>query len=390
MEFSALEKIDDLLGKRVDELKEAKSSGKKIVGYFCCYIPEEIIHAHGMIPLRLSQFGDNNAASIGASYLTANACPFARSCVGIKHSGKNDYFELTDMIADAPACMQMRRVLEVFETYFNTKIILISIPRQFYSEKGQSFFANSLKVFSKKLESESGNAFDSICFNKAVELYRDIRNRQRRLYEYLKSTEPVISWAQVMKAIRAGFLLDRVKYLELLNELVSEVDSATPDKNACSNIRLLLAGGMLAPGDDKILRIIDEVNGNIVMDELCTGSRGIYVDVKAADIAHIARGYLSNIPCGSLPYPRLEGDPRHKHLKRIIKDYHINGVIYYTLRFCDAYSFKAAHTREIVSFYNIKFLHINSDHSTSDVHQIRTRIEAFIESIGNGIDEHIS
>lgn len=383
MTISSLKKIDDLMGRRVDELKAAKEAGRKIVGYFCCYIPEEIIFAMDMIPLRLSHFGDNQAAAVGGTYLTSNACPFARSCVGLKQSGKNDYFELADMMADAPACMQMRRVLEVYEQYFGTTVLVTTIPRQFYTKQGQDFFAQSLNLFADKLLENGGTKLTPERLKDAVELFNNIRQLQRWIYDGLKHDDFPLSWADVLKVIRAGFLLDREEYLKLLIELKGETEAATLKEKRSSEVRLLIAGGMLAPGDDKLVRILEEVGGRVVMDELCTGSRGIYTDIEEPTIEAIAKRYLITVPCGSLPYPKLEDDPRHQHLKWIIENYKINGIIYYTLRFCDAYTFKVGHVKELTTSLGTKFLHINSDHSTADVHQIRTRVEAFVESIRN-------
>jgi benzoyl-CoA reductase/2-hydroxyglutaryl-CoA dehydratase subunit BcrC/BadD/HgdB len=380
MDFSTLDKMNDLLSKRIGELKEAKENGQKIIGYFCCYIPEEILYAIDIIPIRLSRFGDNQVASVGATYLTANACPFARSCVGLKKGGKDEYFEIVDIVADAPACMQMRRVLEVWEEYFGTKVIMVSIPRQFYSKDGQEFFAQGLKQFAEELSELSGNKLTDERLKQSVDMFNNIRKLQRWMYDGLKDDSFALGWAQVLEVIRAGFVLDRKKYLDILNELKSEVEAATITR-APSKVRLLLAGGMLAPGDDKLIKVLDEVGGRVVMDELCTGSRGIYTDVEEPNIESIAKRYLITIPCGSLPYPRLEDDPRHAHLKNILKEYKITGILYYTLRFCDAYTFKVGHVREIANALKVKFLHINSDHSTADVHQIRTRVEAFVESI---------
>jgi benzoyl-CoA reductase/2-hydroxyglutaryl-CoA dehydratase subunit BcrC/BadD/HgdB len=138
---------------------------------------------------------------------------------------------------------------------------------------------------------------------------------------------------------------------------------------------------MLAPGDEKLLNVLRDLEGEVVMDELCTGSRNIYGDIEQPNFKAIAKRYLSKIPCGSLPYPRLSDDPKHKHLKQLLTENRINGVIYYTLRFCDAYNFKVGHIRELVTSQGISFLNICSDHSNADVGQIRTRVEAFLESI---------
>jgi benzoyl-CoA reductase/2-hydroxyglutaryl-CoA dehydratase subunit BcrC/BadD/HgdB len=378
---SALALINDLLLKRPENIKREKELGRKVAGYFCSYIPEEIIWAMGMIPVRLCRFGDNRATSAGATYLTNNACPFACSCVGLKEGRRDEYFELVDVVVDAPACLQMRRVLEVWGKYFGAKVFQLDFPRRFYAPEAQAYFAQALEQFKMRLIDYLGVRPDAAHLVRAVKLFNNIRRQQRRLYDDLKNDSFPLSWRQVLGAVRAGFLLDKEEYLGLLHRLQDQLVLSPPAKSSANGIRLLLAGAMLAPGDEKLLNILHELGTDAVMDELCTGSRSIYGEIESPDSSAIARRYLSNIPCGSLPYPRLNNDPRHNHLRRLVTEYKINGVIYYTLRFCDAYNFKVGHIRHLINSLGIGFLHISSDYSNADVGQLRTRVEAFIESI---------
>ena len=82
------------------------------MGYFCAYVPVEIIQAAGMVTIRLIRGGDVEASATGNAFLSPSACPFACSCIGHKESKRDFYFESVDIVADAPSCLQMKRVLE--------------------------------------------------------------------------------------------------------------------------------------------------------------------------------------------------------------------------------------------------------------------------------------
>jgi benzoyl-CoA reductase/2-hydroxyglutaryl-CoA dehydratase subunit BcrC/BadD/HgdB len=105
----------------------------------------------------------------------------------------------------------------------------------------------------------------------------------------------------------------------------------------------------------------------------------VYGTIEEPSTEAIARRYLDNAPCSSLPYPHEEGDPRLKHLSELIREYRINGFVYYTLRFCDAYTFKAKQISKLVREMGVDFIHLNSGYQESDEGQIKTRLEAFIE-----------
>jgi benzoyl-CoA reductase/2-hydroxyglutaryl-CoA dehydratase subunit BcrC/BadD/HgdB len=74
-----------------------------------------------------------------------------------------------------------------------------------------------------------------------------------------------------------------------------------------------------------------------------------------------------------------------KHLAELIHDYRINGFVYYTLRFCDAYSFKAKHISRLIREMGVDFIHLSSGYQESDEGQIKTRLEAFVEILHSKI-----
>ncbi len=367
-----------LLEERPEEIVSLRKEGKKTVGFFCAYVPEEIIHALDLVPLRLIRGGSSEASNAGNAYLSSNACPYAASCVGLKEEGKDFYFSNADVIADAPSCYQMKRVMEVWEEYFDAKVIHIGLPRTFYEPKGVRFFAVNLEHFVKELEEVSGNKLTEERLRKSVNLFNDIREKQKKLYELLRIGK--VAWSEVIQFMHGGLILDSSAYLELLKELITELEADKTYKTE-QPIRILLTGSMLAPGDHKLLEILDELGIECAMDELCAGSRGTFREVKDISVEGLAESYLDNVPCGAFPYPYPDKDPRQLHLEKLIQDYRIQGVMHYTLRFCDAYSYKAKSMREMCERANIPILHLHSDYSKSDKGQLKTRVEAFKESI---------
>ena len=372
-------KLKTLLYNRPKEINDLKARGGKIIGYFCCYIPIELVYAAGMIPIRLIRGGNVEVSSIGGTYLSSFSCPFACSCIGNKKNKSDFYFESVEIIADAPSCLQMKRVLEVWEKYFNVRVIHLGFPRTYYTPESLEYFSESLLNFISELEEISGHKVDAKAIEKAVSLGNEIRRLQRELYHFL--SEYRLSWSDLIKFINAGNVLDRVTYRDLLKELKEEVLSQP--KKSPTPLRFLLFGAMMAPGDDKLIKIASDLGVEFVMDELCSGSRPTFVDIKKPTVKKIAEAYLLNVPCGALPHPDSKTDPRLNHIKNLIDEYKINGVIYYTLRFCDAYSFKYKEVKKYLEKLKIPILHLHSDYSDADTGQIKVRLEAFCETILN-------
>jgi benzoyl-CoA reductase/2-hydroxyglutaryl-CoA dehydratase subunit BcrC/BadD/HgdB len=180
--------------------------------------------------------------------------------------------------------------------------------------------------------------------------------------------------------------LDRVKYLSLLQELLTELKDVANINHSLQNLpkgpRVLLSGTIIPVGDTKLIDIIERFGGRIVADDLCTGLRPfLNLNIQEPTTKGIANAYIDRVPCGSLPYLDLESDRRLHNLKQLVKEYKAKGVIYHTLRYCDPFTFKANETKEILEKEHVPFLEIHTEYARSDLGGIETRVEAFIEMI---------
>lgn len=385
-ELKSLIKLEEAVRARPEELARERQSGKRVVGYFCNYVPEELIHAAGAIPIRLGEGGAKEAEREGGEYITANSCSFAKACIGGRARGNDPFLAAVDCIAEAPACVQMEWVLEVLEDYFGIQCLPIGLPRKFDTAEGLEYYVEELVDFCGRLERLTDRPITQEALEQSIQLYNAIRKKLKGLYGLLREDISPISWEKVLDVVQAGFVLDRQHYLELLESLLGEITfvpqtlSPQASINPCSSgPRLLVAGSILAPGDRKLADVARELGANIVMDEVCTGSRWFWTEVEEPSLEGLARRCLLKPPCATLPDIRVTGNVRRDHLESLIRDWRIDGVIYYTLRFCDAYGFKVEADRHWLEEKGVPLLHLNSEYSSTNQGQLRTRLEAFME-----------
>ena len=381
MNATTLDRIAKAVQERPEQLMKAREKGAKVVGYFCSYMPEEIVHALGLIPVRLGRGGSDDLVELGGRYIGKGTCVFLRESVGLFAEGKEPFSKACDLVAVATSCVQMFRLAEVVKHFFNIPTLVLGVPRNFYLPEGRAFFQKEVENFAAQLEEFAGNKLDAAALAESVELYRNIRRTLQQIYDFQAADPAPISWREVFDVIHAGFYLDRAEYYRLLQDLLSELGTmsealGTTDERP----RILLSGTNIPPGDTKLINLIEEAGGRIVGDDLCSGLRFISgIDAKAATLAGLADAYIDKIPCATLPYlPSLDSDRRLENLAMIIDRYKPEGMIYHTLRFCDAFTFKAAETKRIMN-NKISFMEIHTEYADSDIEAIRTRIDAFIE-----------
>ena len=382
MGLKTLEKIALALESRPAELEQLRKQGKKVVGWLAYNIPEEIIYALGLIPIRVGQGGDGRLVEVGARHISTKNCVFVRHALGQFAEKSDPYIKQLDLVAIDATCIQLYRLEELINFYFDYKTVVLGVPRNFATPEGHEYFRKEVEFFTTKLELFAGVTLEQSKLEEAIKLYQGIREAIKTLYYFQSLENAPISWRQVSAVLNAGYNLDRQSYLELLQELVEEVEENLQDEAESRPIeaRIFISGSLIPPGDTKLINIIEQLGGRIVGDDLWSGLNFfLNLNIKEATPFGVADAYLDRVPHASLPYLDLKSDGRIANLKHQIAEFNADGVIYHTLRYYDAFTFKAGETKDVLG--NVPFLEIHTEYSGSDFEAIRTRVEAFVEMI---------
>lgn len=381
MTLVALQKIRDAVQQRPGEIEEEKRKGKIIVGWVGYLIPEEIIHALGLIPVRLGRGGDERLVELGARYISSQNCAFIRACMGMFAENTDPYIRGADAVAFDNACMQVYRLGEVSKYYCKKKTLFLGVPRDPASPSAQKYFRHEVEHFTQKLEDLAGKKVEPEELTGSIGLYQNIRAAICELYHFLDIGESPLNWKEVGEVVHAGYYLDKTNYFSLLQELLSEIRSlpviTAPNSN---EVRIILSGSLIAPGDVKLSDLIEHVNGNIVSDDLWSGlNPSLNMHIDNPTIMGIADAYMNRIPHYTLPCLDKDNDIRFEHLKAAVLKTKAQGVIYHTIRYCDSATLKTTGLKNRLRKEGIPLLEIHTEYSGSDVEAIRTRVEAFFE-----------
>lgn len=383
MTVPSLEKIDGLLEQRKGEIERERARGIKVAGYICCRVPPELIHAHGMIPIRLGRAVESQM-TVGKEYIHQFTCPFIKCLVGEFLSEGTFYHDNVDVITGSVICLTVNRAMEVLKVYTGKPTLYVTIPHLPPGPPEYEFFTHEMEWFSDQLSRISGSKLDPRRLKESVELYNSIRSCLQELYSVQAEDNPPIQWKGVYRLIQAGFLLAPESFLELLRDVVSETrESKPPDgPETDGKPRILLSGSPVLPMDNLIIDTIEGAGARIVADTLCTGLRVFEnLDVEKPTIDGLARAYLDSSPCGSCQDLDLEKDRRYQQMLRHVRDKSVDGVVLYCLRFCDPFSFKDDETKWVMAEKaNVPVLPIHWEYGGS-YGSLWTRIEGFVEAI---------
>jgi len=349
------------------------------VGYFCTTVPEEIIFAMGGNPIRLD-ISNYSFVKSGEEITSADICPTIKSIIG---AVRNNFFNGIDILI-IPSCCDAKTKLSELLSPLIDKFFFMELPRhndyQTNSTQWVSSYKKLIDFLSKHIKTKINDkkllAAVSI-YNKRTEVFRQISDFRLQNAGIITSTDYFI-------LANAAFISTPIEWTKMALALYREAIK-TKKKSIKNKKRLLLCGSPLIFPDFKILNIIEELNAEISTDTLCS-SRGFLYDpiiineptedgiIKAICLKHCA---ASMCPCFTNNF-----DKYIDQIIDLVTTNNLDGVIYYNLRLCQVFEIQFSYIKEILKKNNIPVLFIKSDLGAQDIEQIKTRIEAFLEILG--------
>jgi benzoyl-CoA reductase subunit C len=372
--MQVLQSFRDILHKRHDITRDWKSQNKlPVIGWNCTYTPEEIIDAIGALPVRVLGSMETTT-TLADAYLPRNACSFARSTLDL--ALRNDYNYL-DGFVTSNSCDNFGKTYDLWR--YHTKIPyfrFINTPHT-NTPKSHEFFYNELIRFKESLEKTFKTKITNKTLQNTIQLYNENRTLLKQIYNLRRKDSPLITGVEALEIVLSSMLTSKQKHNKLLKQLLNEIPNRPdPPKPA---VRLLITGSIMDTTD--LLNITETVGGIAVTDDLCTGTRYFYNLVQADKdpIKAISKRYLNKIPSPFMhDYRQKE---RFTYIKQLIKQYNVEAVIIFLLKFCDTHMFDAPLLTEELRAEGIPVLNIEYEHTRSGIAPIKTRIEAFIEMV---------
>jgi benzoyl-CoA reductase/2-hydroxyglutaryl-CoA dehydratase subunit BcrC/BadD/HgdB len=381
-----MEKLAAHLQSRPAELKRLKDKGVKVVGYFPGdYVPEEMIYAAGAAPVCLCHGGDPRPVGIALSATTRFLCPFARALFGERLLGEQPFYNLVDMLVAPITCQHLRRAADMWQHHLGIAVFHLGVPLEYDSDYGLKYYRDRLEDLRRSLEGFTETAISDENLGRAIELYNTLRGLLRRISLLRKASPPTLSTLDFIRLNHASFYADPVFMIDLLFSLASELEQRVGgERGDGSSPRLLVTGPNIAFGDYKVLEIAQELGAQIVAEEFFEGLRYYWGDVEpeGSPLEALARRYLvERVPSGVMPGAAPK---RYNFITRLAQEFDVKGILWYQLLFCETYDIESYFFTQKVKEAGMPVLKLQSDYDVLDRGSIKTRMEAFIETVKGG------
>jgi len=358
------------------EVQKWKDQGGKILGYFCAAMPVEMITAAGFLPFRVRATGSTGTELSDAYFGNIN-CTFPRHAFNMALRGEYDFL---DGVVIFNSCDHIRRLYDHWIRQMKTPFVkILSLPRK--DEPAQvEWFRGELAILRQQMQEHFRVEITDDKLREAIALHNASRRLQRELYELRKTDKPPTTGTEMLAVTVAGTAMPPSRYNQFLGELLKDAGRASGHSNY--RARLMIVGGEL--DNPEYLRVIEDQGGLVVTDALCFGSRMIWRDVDQSirdPLTALAQYYVADRPACARMYTRY--GQRVEYIKNMIRDFNVDGVIFVRLTFCELWGFEQYSLENDFKQLNIPLLCMDREYTLSGVGQLRTRVQAFLETLGD-------
>jgi bzd-type benzoyl-CoA reductase N subunit len=354
---------------------EAKQRGGKVFGWLCTYVPEEIIHAAGILPIRITGYSHETELEDGSAYLYVNNCSFSRSCLQMGLRGEYDFL---DGVVGGSTCDGSRRLFDLWRNYIGTPFHhVLTVPRKFTPE-AQELYHLQVVEFKQHLEQFVGTEITEEQLRHSVDVYNESRALLKSLYDLRKLDDPPITGAETLEVLDSSFRMPKELFNEYLKDLLRDLPAATPARNG--RARLMVTGSVLT--NPEFIKTIEDQGGLVVADELCTSTRywsdPVVISEGETALRAISRRYLTNFPCARM----IPSEERFNRILGLTEDFRVDGVVNQIIRYCVSYAHDLPLLTQTLRDRDIPILALDVEYGTSGSGQIQTRVQAFLEMLG--------
>ena len=385
--------FENLLQEANNELvQKAKADGKYAIGYTCYFMPEVLLDLPGCFSVRL-RAPRCTSPDIATYYMSARVCHYARSLLERALEGG---FNFLDAQMATETCTGTCRFQEHLQQKHldSVKDMRIINNDNFFcefsdvpfknNENGYAHFREQLRAHVlQPLHEKLGIDISDEAIMKTIERHNEVCRLINEIGDYRKLDNPTITGYEFHVIQLVSQVCPKDLILPYLRETAEELKTREPDDRWPFRCKVVLAGS--ENDDPDFTKLIESCGAEVVADRYCYGAveSRIPIVVKEGQepLDAIARHYLDTSNCPRF-MPQDTMRARKQRIADLARDYHADGVIVASNKFCEYWSYeRVIDTVVLPRDFGLPVCSIEKEYINSASGQLRTRFQAFVESI---------
>ena len=369
--------FEDLSFAKAREWKDAVP-GRKVIGYMPVYVPREIVHAAGMLPLGILGGGADMEVIHGDAFYQSYICRIPRSTIEMAINGKLDF---VDGMMFPSICDVIRNLSGIWKLLFKDKYVrYFDAPQNFREEVGGVFYANEMRELRDGLAKLGGREISDDDMRRSIAVYNENRRWVNRVYDFRAAFPWKAPSAEVYLLMRAGMVLPPEEHTLLMREYLAAAEAA--NRPMRDNCRVVLTGTFCEQPPLNLIKSLEMSGCYIVDDDLMLISRWLLEDVptEGDPIENLSRAFLRHSAETAAKY---EPDVAKKgsYLIDTVRKRKADGVIFAAPSFCDPALLDKPMIISRIEPLGIPYIHIQYAENSSQMQPIREQSGTFADSI---------
>ena len=367
-----------------DLVQDACKDGRLALAWNCSYIPEVLLDTDNCFGVRLRAPNCTNP-DMATYYMTNRSCPYSKSI--LERAFEGGYNFISALIGQE-CCTTMNRMEQYFEycelipndkffcTYLDMPLRKTEWHAGYYRRQIEQ------KII-QPLEKVYGVDFSEEKLRKAVEQFNEVCRIITEMNAMRMADNPVITGYEFHVIQLCTLTCPKDLILPYLRETLQELRERQPDPKPWYRARILIAGSEI--DDPEFTKMLEMAGGMVVADRYCFGSfpSRERIEIQDGETAFeaICRHYLHWNQCARF-MDGMKIDQRHDEVKRLVDEFHADGVVYENMKFCEFWSYEKVLASHILTEeMGVPCCTIEKEYALGSIGQLRTRFQAFVESL---------
>jgi benzoyl-CoA reductase subunit C len=369
--------FDDLSFTTARQWKAADPS-RKVIGYLPIYVPRELIHAAGFLPLGIVGGGDQLEVIHGDAYYQSYICRIPRSTIELGVSGRIDF---VDGMLFPSICDVIRNLSGMWKMMFpNVYVRYFDVPQNYRDDIGGNYYVNELAELLHDLGELRGKPITDDELRNSIAVYNENRRLVRELYEFRAERPWQVPAAEAYLVLRAGLVLPVEEHSTMVRDYLAAVrNEERPRRDNC---RVVLTGVFCEQPPLNLIKSLELAGCYVVDDDLLLVTRWLTADVptEGKPLVNLALMFLHQSESTAAKY---EPDLKEKgqHLVRAVRRSKAEGVIFACPSFCDPALLERPMLQHVLKAAEIPYIAFKYAENSGQMQPIREQAGTFADSI---------
>ncbi|GAB3774804.1 (R)-2-hydroxyisocaproyl-CoA dehydratase subunit beta [Ramlibacter monticola] len=369
--------FDDLDFNAVKQWKAADPA-RKAIGYMPWYVPRELIHAAGFLPVGILGGGDSLEVIQGDAYYQSYICRIPRSTIELGLTGRLDCI---DGMLFPSICDVIRNLSGMWQVLFPEKYVrYFDVPQNYQDNVGGHFYIHEMQGLREDLAKLRGKPITDEELNASIRVYNDNRAAVRELYAYRAQNPQQAPTSEVYLLGRAGMVLPPEEHTQLMRDYIRETDKIPRPKR--DNARVVVTGSFCEQPPLALIKSLEMAGCYVVDDDYMLVSRWLLDEVPAdADpLDELSKAFLHRSASMAAKYDATRAEKGVFLLKQV-KTRGAEGVVFAAPSFCDPALLERPMLQDVLAKNNIPYTAFKYAENTGQMAPIREQAGTFADSI---------